>query len=341
MPPKKNPAVPGAEQAKDQGTSESEGGTTFEESMKTAGFTDKSVAILRENDFSSVGSLKLLAQDSSALSELGFTIQQRLLMKQYLAVNAKIAASEETTPIPVVDLTTAGPGAPLQGFLQAAQQATHVTTGAQHTGTINDPQVYLMKGGCSSKSKYRDIVDFVNLVPPLVEEKVIYGENGVEMLLRSGSRRPQLENISVEEWCLANTRIMHEMLEEGELNMNSIKDYMAYTVKVCDLFKRFDKVSVIAYDREYRYLQSVYEFRWATDAPHLHTTRLRAKAYSYTGAQKSAGRKFAGKEVCRLYNSAGGCTYGDNCKYAHKCNEPGCSKIHSRAQAHVSNPGRE
>ena len=224
----KTNAVVGADQANDPALPDE--GATFEDLMKMAGFSDKSVAILQQNDFKSVDSLTLLAQDPGAVCELQLPIQQALLLTQYVAA-----------------LTTASPGGALPGFLQAAQKM-HINTEAQgqHTGMLGNLQACLIKGGCASTSKHRDSVDFVSFVPPLVENKV------------------------------------------------------------------------------------------DTDIPHLHTTGLCNKSYCYT--QKSANHKVSDKAVCHRYNSAGGCTYGENCKYAHRYNEPSCSKTHSRSQAHASNP---
>ena len=90
MQPKTNLVV-GADQANDPALPDE--GATFEDLMKMAGFTDKSLAILKQNDFKSVNSLELLAEDPGAVCELQLTAQQRLLLKQHVAA-----------------LTTASPG---------------------------------------------------------------------------------------------------------------------------------------------------------------------------------------------------------------------------------------
>ena len=60
-----------------------------------------------------------------------------------------------------------------------------------------------------------DIVDNVNLVAPMVEEQVLVDSGGVEMVVRNAPRRPKLASVSVEEWCLANTRIMDKLMNSG------------------------------------------------------------------------------------------------------------------------------
>ena len=121
----------------------------------------------------------------------------------------------------------------------------------------------------------------------------------------------------------------------------NVLDYLAYTLKICDLFKHYDKCSVVQFDREYRHLQSVYEFRWGTDAPHLHSTRLRPKImYSHNTGTPSFNREKHrhAAEICKLYNTSKGCHYASNCKFLHKCSEPAYEKVHSRARAHVAPP---
>ena len=107
------------------------------------------------------------------------------------------------------------------------------------TGGIFDPHVYLSQGEpVNSKFTVTDIVDNVNPLAPMVEEQVLVYSGGVEMVVRNAPRRPKLASVSVEEWCLANTRIMDKLMNSGSLcDPRSIRDYMAYTIKVCENFR--------------------------------------------------------------------------------------------------------
>jgi hypothetical protein len=83
------------------------------------------------------------------------------------------------------------------------------------------------------EKKFLDICDFVNMLAPVVEDTIsLNNEQGTQMILRSGKKRPSIDHITVEEWCAGNTRIMNELLDSGELNIKTMKDYMGYTVKV-------------------------------------------------------------------------------------------------------------
>ena len=114
-------------------------------------------------------------------------------------------------------------GEGLHGVMSAllgGTQPLSTRPGTQPVGCM-EPQIYL-QGGCNAKQKSLDILDFVNMVPPMVEEQII----GEKMFIRSGSKWPQLDSLSVEEWSLANTRIMHELWCSGVCNSLSLSDYI-------------------------------------------------------------------------------------------------------------------
>ena len=133
--------------------------------------------------------------------------------------------------------------------------------------------------------------------------------------------------------------------------MTGILDYLSYTTKICQLVQRFNLISVLLYDREYRKLQSVHSFRWGTDVPHLQSVHLqprqqRALPHSQGKGSLPNGSKPApqqgpftldGKTICKLFNTKGGCRF-QNCKYAHECSQPGCHQSHS-AVAHQTKNG--
>lgn len=335
MPPKKDQSKAQNQDGEDVGVVD-----VFLVNMKKYGFSQKTVEILRANEFSDMESLGLLEGQNEEISKLGLSLQQRLLLSK-LVDSGKSEASEASVGASALAAGSSVALNSVMSELMSTNTPLNIQGGQQsEPGCITDPQVFL-KGGCtvSAKAKFLDIVDYVNMVPPVSEEQVFCEEDGVQVLFRSGVKRPAIETLTIEEWCLANTRIMYELLENGNLGVISLKDYMAYTVKVCDLFRHFERVSVLQYDREYRHFQTVYSFRWGTDVPHLHTTCLRAKQTqpkisSVNRGKQRVGERVRSKEVCRLYNTENGCHYQTSCKYVHRCNEPGCQQFHSRAHAH-------
>ena len=141
----------------------------------------------------------------------------------------------------IVDLV--GEGTPLQFFLAkdpaGVTQASTGTTGVSRpasagsassalpVGALDDHKIYLKtctKGGCATR--FLDIVDLINLVEPIVEDQILRNDQGTEIILRSGKKRQSLESIYIEKWCLGNTRIMYALLQSGELNIVTVKDYV-------------------------------------------------------------------------------------------------------------------
>ena len=321
MPPKKQPEV--------DATAKQD----FEEKLKNKGFSEKTIQTLAENEFTDDKGLQLLGSNPDEIEELGLSLQQKLLLKEYVATGHGAAgAAIGSTSQPLHNVM----GGLLAGAQLPGPVGSQKPTQQPLPGSM-DPQVYL-QGGCMQPKKYLDIIDYINMIPPMADEQLMCEDGGISMVVRSGAKRPPLESVTVEEWCLANTRIMNELMTDND--PFCLSDYLAYTVKICQLFKQFDRTSVLQFDREYRYLQSVYKFRWGTDTPHLHTTCLRQKSLGHFSAQRSsstqnrATKPRQSSEVCRLYNTIKGCHFAANCKYIHRCNYTGCTESHSRAHAH-------
>ena len=154
-----------------------------------------------------------------------------------------------------------------------------------------DPQIFL-ESAASGKSAptYYDITDFVS---NQVEKEVVVGGNGAQqVVLKSGPRKPKLENVTLAQWSVANLAILYKLVSESKLHAGNILDYLSYTTKVCQLVQRYTLISVLLYDREYRQLQARHEFRWGTDVPHLHTMHLQTR--TSRPAQPAPGRANTG-----------------------------------------------
>ncbi len=308
--------------------------------MEAAGFSEATIKTLKENGFEDVDDVSLLAGRGDEIVNLGLSLAQRLKLTKFVQQTG--ASSSTASPVSLEHILT-----DLQGKTEAGQSeqtaGDDVASGGSKPRGITDPLVYLRES--SGGSKHKDIVDYIHLVTPVSEDHVISEGGDVQVLFRTAPRKPSLQNIAVEDWTLANTRIMDALYTQGELCGNAVRDYMAYTAKVCELFRRYERVSVLQYDREYRCLQAQFQFRWGTDAPHLHTVHLRSKV---RGKPTEKDVEFAvpghmthGRQtqVCRLFNSAReGCTYGSSCKFLHVYSEPGCQESHPRRQHHTARP---
>ena len=204
-----------------------------------------------------------------------------------------------------------------------------------------DPQVYLSRTalGKSPHSHY-DITDFVT---GMVEEDVVVGGNGSQqVVLKSGPKKPKLENVTLAQWCEANNAILYRLVCESKLHPNNMLDYISYSTKICELVQRFTLVSVLLYDRNYRQLQAQNGFRWGTDVPHLQNVHLIPRIPRSNNNQPQKGGPsqpsrtqqnpgpltLDGRVVCKLFNTKAGCHYKE-CRYVHQCSHNGCHQAHS------------
>ena len=194
-----------------------------------------------------------------------------------------------------------------------AHAETLATTGA----AVIDPMVYLT--GFSKTTPALEIVDHINLAPPTLQwSECATAADALEQFARAkgGARRLKLEDVTVSQWGLANTRIMHKLYPSGG---PAITRYMAYTCKVFELFGKFDHVSVLLYDKRYREMQAACGFAWGADVPHLDTLMLNK------GPATTARQQAFQTQVCKLYNRRDGCVRA-GCKFLHVCHK--CHAAH-------------
>ena len=114
-----------------------------------------------------------------------------------------------------------------------------------------DPQIFL-ESAASGKSAptHYDITDFISNT---VEEEIVVGGNGTQqVIVKSGPRKPKLENVTLAQWSVANLAILYKLVAESKLHAGNLLDYLSYTTKICQLVQRFTLISVLMYDREYR-----------------------------------------------------------------------------------------
>ncbi len=181
------------------------------------------------------------------------------------------------------------------------------------------------------------IVDFVSHQSMAQEERVIGGEGGTEIILKTPSQRPKLRDISPTSWVTANSNILQRLMETGQVTGQGVTDYLAYTAKVGQLGSKFTWNSVLAYDNEYRHLQAEHGFRLATDIQHLAYTIFvmrppapsRAKGPTHTAHTSGGARpRPNGQEICRNFN-VNRCQRGTSCHFRHVCNRHGCGQPHA------------
>ena len=97
------------------------------------------------------------------------------------------------------------------------------------------------------------------------------GTGSHQVVLKSGGQtNPNLKTT-------ANLAILYKLHGEAKLTGDGILDYLPYMTKVCQLVQRYNLVSVLLYDREYRKLLCAHDFQWDTYVPHLDSVYLQPR----------------------------------------------------------------
>jgi len=224
------------------------------------------------------------------------------------------------------------------------QDTDPVVQGNPVVGTFSwqDPQVYL-KSMANEKIQVYNIVDFVD-VSNTPSEKIVSSGEEFEIVCRSGTRKPKLENLTISQWSAANIAILYKLHQDGVSDLSGVFDYLSYTSYIYGLISSHELASVYLFDREYRRLQALHKFRWGTTVGHLAPGFLRLRAVNSSSnshkpkpgfkpdrpsfnSQSFQSHTAEGKLICRNYNMRVGCTFR-GCKYEHVCNIPSCGKGH-------------
>ena len=198
-------------------------------------------------------------------------------------------------------------------------------------------EMFLKPGRMPKGEKPLLIIDFVNNIVLQDEEETLGNQRNAKIVVTYGPKKPKLENISLQQWVVANTRIFYTLLSQGKLvSPVDIQNYLAYTVKIMELSTKYEWRSVLLYDNEFRKLQAIYSFPWSFDSPHLHTVMLQPifkaniankPSPSYPPSARTAFASFTseGRVICRNFNRQKGCTL-PICNFTHVCNWKACGE---------------
>jgi hypothetical protein len=316
----------------------------FDEWTRKVGLNRKTTAILRDNDLVSKVALSLITEVD--VVGIGLTLGQR---KVLISAIQEFKVSNKSSRVDRPQATAIHPDGDGQAsrnvettldqlitsMTSDTPAATSSTAGIVHNLRISqndhqnanttplyqgqradlDPLVYL----ANQNPDYLDIVDFVpqtSVTSNNSLEQTVSSRDGVNLVLKTGPRKPKLHEVDQAMYMAASSRILAHMLNSGKLGSTQTAHYLAYMVKIGMLAQRYQWHSVLVYDREYRKMQATYKFPWGSDTQHLAQVYLLEK--STKPAVPVRVHNYPKQESCRLYNHAT-CTYGNNCKFAHNC----------------------
>ncbi|OWF38533.1 hypothetical protein KP79_PYT23989 [Mizuhopecten yessoensis] len=106
----------------------------------------------------------------------------------------------------------------------------------------------------SSKSNAYKIIDFVLEEPSHRDEDTITIDS--RWVQVNKPRKPEIQNLSIEQWGYGSIAILLHMIENKEVNMQSIRDYLCDIKNTFRFFHRYLRGSALLHDKEYREAQA-------------------------------------------------------------------------------------
>ena len=153
--------------------------------------------------------------------------------------------------------------------------------------------------------------------------------------------------MTLSEWNAANMCILYKLIETKQLpTYEDVKSYLAYTIKINQLTRKYKWISILIYDEEFRIAQLPYSFPWSFDCHHMHSVHLipqlkldqsrlsrpnrpKNKIGQGYSPNQVADRGSNGQIICRKFNNPFGCNL-KFCNFSHSCNRlvngQACSK---------------
>ena len=175
------------------------------------------------------------------------------------------------------------------------------------------------------KGEVLRIVDFVGNTVPREDERTLSDGGNTKLIVSYGPRKPKLEQVTMQQWVVSNTRIFYNLWSKQKLqSVEDIQHYLGFTIKVMELGNRFQWVSVLKYDDEFRLLQTSCNYPWSFNSNHLNTVLLepipKSQQVPRTANRASSGFQSPyvsstseGRTICRNFNSSRGVEFRQLC----------------------------
>jgi hypothetical protein len=180
----------------------------------------------------------------------------------------------------------------------------------------------------SAKCPYRDIRDFISLVPKGSTTSSDSGsiQIGSQQFLLKDSKIPW-EVLTISQYMEGGLKILREMALNDGASKGELLEYANYLVKISTLAQCFHWQSVLKYDQAYRKAQAQSGFHWGADNAYMMQLYLKSepmnKSTQPKRPQSSSGKKNkvdpdSGTPICMKWNGSNGCNFR-GCKFAHIC----------------------
>lgn len=117
-----------------------------------------------------------------------------------------------------------------------------------HGSSHGLPRCFWSQPKLQKGEKALRIVDFLDNIAPKDEERTIADGGNTKILVSYGPKKPtKLEQISISQWVVGNTRIVYNLLASNKLGTQSdVQNYLTYSIM--ELSNRYQWVSVLTAD---------------------------------------------------------------------------------------------
>ena len=259
---------------------------------QSAGLTEDTIKTLITAGFDTIRAIRLIREQDIVILQLATLGQSRLLEEGVAELN------KQDNPSPSAPVIQEPGVANLADLLASCDIED---SGADSKRTQNslqpdqDPRLYLrgdLKGQNDDSLK---IVDFISSREEVIEEELAQGADGTSFLVRKSKKKIQAHDVTPAEWITANARIQHTLMSTGQLQGDSMIDYMGYTAKIGQYATLYTWTSVMTFDAAYRQLQAAFSCRWGSESQHLVNIYLKRRQTTSSSPsdqrqQRSTGR---------------------------------------------------
>ena len=157
----------------------------------------------------------------------------------------------ETQSGPLRTLDVNNESRPISLGWQNALRTTHNQQSLQELYNARDnqqSQMFLKPGSLPKGEKVLQIVDFIDNIVPKEEETTLSDNGFSKLVITYGKKKIKLENVTLNQWVVRNTRIFNTLLFSNKLpTLADISDYLAYTVKIMELANKYEWTSALKY----------------------------------------------------------------------------------------------
>lgn len=310
------------------------------------GVNDISAETVIRNGFTSQADFKLMKKEDVDIMRI-FPLAQRRRLE--FLIERGTCGEQSSNSQGATAPEDQGQGVPIAALMrlltatknpeQTQQPSAAISSGA----AVNNDQGNFPLFTSYTKVKHLDIVDYLRQYEAPSEQILMGSDGDQQVVLRSGSAKPKLEQVTPLQWMGASIRIMRELITKGSLKVTDCDSYLSYMEKLSDFASKYTWPSILQYDREYRRWQAQCECRWGSDNIHLAGIHLDVRSRQppkQVNTQPSGPQQTRRQQpklgqprpaqhdpICRQYNLLK-CTFGAACKYVHKCLAPGCDGQH-------------